>query len=56
MGAVLNQSTALVELLLAAGVHHHVLVPPGELLAMVRRVKGFGGDVVSTHPTPSSGG
>ncbi|EFJ39137.1 hypothetical protein VOLCADRAFT_101319, partial [Volvox carteri f. nagariensis] len=34
MGAVLNRSTAMAELLLAAGAQHSVLVPPGELLSM----------------------
>jgi hypothetical protein len=36
MGAVLNRNTALTELLLGAGAQHSVLVPPGELLGMVR--------------------
>ena len=36
MGAVLNRSAALTELLLGAGAAAGVMVPPGEFLAMVR--------------------
>ncbi len=43
MGAVLNRSAALTELLLGAGAAAGVLVPPGVHLAMVRvRVCGCG--------------